>query len=162
MAEIQISGAGDISTPEEFREKNSYRGIQEEEEEEELRGWTPSNFWYPFFDTSHLITVISLSRLPLFLSLWLPDLAWLNHGKPYIIGKQRTYGVHRRAAWLFVCDAGFYGVHKTPRKICHEYARLPREVGQYLSGNSFPDISPLRILSTDRWVAEIQFRNAQH
>lgn len=23
------------------------------------------NFWYPFFDTSHLITVISLSRLPL-------------------------------------------------------------------------------------------------
>lgn len=38
MAEIQISGAGDISTPEEFREKNSYRGIQEEEEEEELQG----------------------------------------------------------------------------------------------------------------------------
>lgn len=37
MAEIQISGAGDISTRE-FREKNSYRGIQKEEEEEELRG----------------------------------------------------------------------------------------------------------------------------
>lgn len=28
--------------------------------------------------------------------------------------------------------------------------------------SSFPEISPLRILSTDRWVAEIQFRNAQH
>lgn len=28
--------------------------------------------------------------------------------------------------------------------------------------NCFPEISPLRILSTDRWVAEIQFRSAQH
>lgn len=64
----------------------------------------------------------------------------VNHGKPYIIGKQRAYGVHRRGAWLSVRGAGcsvYERVHKSSEKIRPRVARVSSRKKHLGSDSSF-------------------------
>lgn len=167
LARIENSGKNSNRGNSDFRGEWYFNPVTswEKYRGEEWRGWRRN--YEGEFRPELLISILryitlnhghkSLSRLALSLSLslWLtPDLPWLNHGKPYIIGKQRTYGVHRGDAWLFVCVMpAFMGCIKRGGRFVTSRGH-PRNI---YPGNSFPDISPLRILSTDQLVGWPRF-----